>query len=187
MVMRASSIAVFLVAASATATSACPVLSDLTRGIEVRTGDGNVEIHRRMDSSRTQTTISFSDGEGSVMEFHHGVYALTSIPVFNGKPEPSQIQIFGDDNAVAEWPKPEPYARWTTAGTGAADVSAGGPTTYRLGSCTYDGFQVQLVFKDDDYEETYWYLSELGIGLLVETKLGNDIDRVDYISISATN
>ena len=67
---------------------ACPTIEDLSKGIEFRTDGGDIELHRQLRPGWVTTTVTFSDGDGSVLELYQGMYLLSSIPMEKGLPKP---------------------------------------------------------------------------------------------------
>jgi hypothetical protein len=166
----------------------CPGPDDMARGVILKTAAGNTELHRRTGPERSIAVITFGDGGGSIMEFAHGIYAIGSVPVTNGKPDPSARSTFTSPTQALRWPVPSPSARWTTEGQGGARVESGPETEITLGACSYRGFKVTLGFTDEpDYSETYLYLPALGIALLTRTTDAQGPTDYAYISIAGTN
>ncbi|MEO1748091.1 MAG: hypothetical protein AAFR27_05630, partial [Pseudomonadota bacterium] len=77
--------------------AACPTAADMVKGVEVRTDFGNVEVHRRAGKDRTQVEVAFEGGaEGSLLDFLHGIYLLSAIPMVDGKALTDEAQYFGE-------------------------------------------------------------------------------------------
>ncbi|MCT4611617.1 MAG: hypothetical protein N4A70_20685 [Pelagimonas sp.] len=166
--------------------SACPTASDLTKGIMVTLSDGGTELHKRAGGDRITVFATFPDGDASMLEIYRGLYLVASMPVKNGLPVVSELERFGSEAEIVQWPKPRPNAAWENATSSGGVASAGASTTTTISGCDYVSFPVQLTYADDpDYTETYTYLPDLGTSLLIEARDPQRTDRYEYVSIKA--
>lgn len=164
---------------------ACPTPGDLKTGIIFQTKDGNVEQHKETAPNWVQIIATFSDGTGSVLEADRGIYMYSSIPLENGRPNLPDRLIFAKPNVLKAWPDPVPQARWENPGKGAGKAKSGRSKTTRVGDCTFNSFDVTIDFNDDDYSETYSYLTDFGTALLIKTRAGDSTERYTYVSAKA--
>ncbi len=165
---------------------ACPTIDDLGRGIEFRTANGDVEIHKQLRPDWMTLNVSFADGDGSLLEMYHGIYLLTVIPIEGGFPQPASRETYATVNELAQWDVPRPDATWENTTPGGGRAASGPLGTTMIAGCRYDSFEVVLQFNDDDtYKEVYTYLPELGVGLLVKTEASDRTDTYSYISVKA--
>ena len=168
------------------ALAACPTAADMAKGVEFRTERGDVEVHRRSGKDRTQVEITFEGGtEGSLLDFLHGIYFLSSIPMENGKALTGEALNFGKMSDAIAWQAPTPNAQWVTQGVGAASITAGEPQTFQIGSCSLAAFEVKVDYEGEVYQEVYIVLEDLGIGLMIQSTLDTDIENTSYVSIEA--
>ncbi len=176
--------------ALATATPAlatCPTIADLARGIVLQLDNGQVEVHKTVDRDMVQVDVRYNDGteDGSVMRFAHGLYLHSMIPIEDGVLKVGQQEEVASSATLRSWAAPVPSATWQNARSDGGTARSGAMKTLRLGSCSYDAFSVTLTFADDPtYTEVYSYLPALGIGLLVESTLGQDREKYRYVSIA---
>ena len=163
----------------------CPVPGDLARGVFLKTADGSTELHRETAPGRLAVRIVFADGEGSIMDIAHGLYAIGSVPVSQGVPQPGDTMVFADADQAMAWPVPKPASAWETQGKGGASIRSTPEANIAIGACSFRGFDVTLDFTDEPgYSETYTYLTDLGVALLIETKDANGTDSYAYVSIA---
>ena len=162
----------------------CPVAADVAHGVFLRTADGSTELHRETAPGRLAVRIKFADGEGSIMDYAHGLYAIGSVPVSQGVPQPGDTMVFTEARQAMAWPAPKPNAKWVNKGKGGAKARSGQAATVGIGACSYRGFDVTLEFTDEPgYSETYTYLPDLGIAMLIETRDASGADRFTYVGI----
>ncbi|MEO0542420.1 MAG: hypothetical protein AAFY99_01270 [Pseudomonadota bacterium] len=168
------------------ALAACPTAADMVNGVEVMTDYGNVEVHRRAGNDRVQVEVTFEGGtEGSLLDFLHGIYLMSAIPMENGKALTGEAQNFGEMSDAIAWQAPAPNAQWVTEGLGAASITAGEPETFQIGSCSLAAYEVKLDYEGEDYQEVYMVLQDLGIGLMTQSTLDTDVENTSYVSIKA--
>lgn len=79
----AVSLAFSMFAATSAATD-CPNAADMVTGVVLKTADGISELHRKTRPGWTRVKVDFGDGDGSVLEYRHGLYLQSSIPVEDG-------------------------------------------------------------------------------------------------------
>ena len=167
-------------------TLACPTIEDLGKGIEFRTADGDVEVHRQLRPDWVTISVSFSDGEGSILETYLGIYLLSVIPIESGVPKPGQREDYASVDELGQWQKPAPDQSWVNSTPGGGQAVSGPMETTMIAGCRYNSFEVVLQFADDDtYKETYDYLPDLGVGLLTKTEASDGTDTYSYISVRA--
>ncbi|MEO0750444.1 MAG: hypothetical protein AAFY25_01445 [Pseudomonadota bacterium] len=165
---------------------ACPTVADLGQGIEFRTADGDVEVHRQLRPDWVTVTVTFADGDGSVLEFYKGMYLLSVIPIEQGIPKPGAREDYASVAELAEWQRPVPDAAWVNATPGGGQAVAGPMDTIMIAGCRYNSIGVTVKFADDDtYTEVYEYLPDLGVGLLVRTEASDRTDDYSYIAVRA--
>lgn len=173
-------------AAGPVAAAACPDRSDLQRGIFLKTDDGNTELHRDAGQGWTRVQVAFADGGGSVLDYWAGIYLQRSVPVEDGQAVPSETETYGSRAAIAAWLVPQPEHQWINTRAGGGMAASGPVREVRIGNCRYPAFEVVIRFGDDpNYRETYSYLPDLGIGLLILTDDGETRDKVRYTAIAA--
>jgi hypothetical protein len=173
--------------ASSFAAAACPDATDLAKGIEFRTSGGDVEVHRKLRPDWITISVIFPDGDGSVLEMYHGMYMLSAIPIEGGVPKPGQREDYADVSELTQWPRPTPDTSWTNTTPSGGIAVSGALETKMIAGCRYDSVQVDVQFADDPtYTETYAYLPELGLGLLVKTVASDGTDTYSYISVKAS-
>lgn len=172
--------------AVATPALACPTIEDLGKGIEFRTADGDVELHRQLRPDWVTISVTFSDGDGSILEMFHGMYLQSVIPMESGLPQLGAREDYASSSDLAKWPRPMPGEAWVNPTAGGGRATAGPMETTMIAGCRYNSFEVVVTFADDDsYEETYDYLPDLGLGLLVKTKDPDLTETYSYISVQA--
>jgi hypothetical protein len=168
------------------ALAACPAASDLGNGIVLRTAGGNTELHRRAAEDMIRITVRFPDGDGSVLDMKHGIYMTRIVDIAQGVVKLGTAENLMSPRAMRQWPRPQRSASWTnTARDGGGAARSGGGKRVRIGGCGYTGFDVALRYADDPaYVETYTYLPELGIALLVASDDGQTRESYRYVSIA---
>lgn len=167
---------------------ACPTADDLGRGIEFRTADGDVELHKQLRPDWVTLTVTFSDGDGSLMELYRGLYLQSVIPMESGLPLMAEREDYASSSDLLQWQVPQPDASWRNRTPGGGQAVAGPMETTVIAGCSYDSFEVVIQFNDDDtYKEFYDYLPELGVGLLVKTEASDGTDTYSYIAVNAVN
>lgn len=172
----------------ATPALACPTVEDLGKGIEFRTADGDVEVHKQLRPDWMTLTVTFSDGDGSLMELYRGLYLQSVIPMVGGLPKPGEREDYASSSDLAQWQMPQPSASWVNATPGGGQAVSGPMETTMIAGCRYNSFEVVIQFADDDtYKETYDYLPDLGVGLLVKTDASDGTDTYSYISVNAVD
>lgn len=186
--MRPKAIAIVLALLGAPALqAACPGPTDLATGIVATTSDGQVEVHKIAARNIVQVDIRYNDGtgDGSVMQFGHGLYLRNVIPIEGGVLRLNQQEKFASDATLRAWQAPAPSSQWSNQRSDGGAASAGPVFAVKIGKCTYDGFDVTLTFADDpNYVEIYTYVPALGIGLLTNIIEGGTRDRYRYVSIA---
>ena len=166
--------------------AACPTIEDLGKGIEFRTADGDVEVHRQLRPDWVTISVSFSDGDGSFLETYLGIYLLSVIPIEAGFPKPGDREDYASSEELAQWQRPVPDQSWRNTTPGGGQAVSGPMETTMIAGCRYNSFEVVLQFADDDtYKETYDYLADLGVGLLTKTEASDGTDTYSYISVRA--
>ena len=124
-------------------------------------------------------------GDGSVMQFGHGIYLRNVIPIEGGVLRMGEQEKYASDATLRSWAEPVPNATWSNTRSDGGSAKSGPVKKLRVGNCTYDGFTVTLGFADDpNYVEVYDYIPSLGIGLLTEILENGTTDRYRYTSIS---
>jgi len=174
-----------LIAAMPTLALSCPTASDLTAGIRATLDDNGYEVHRSIGSERIRMDITFGPGDEMIMEFVHGIYALWSMPIVEGRADIANADYFANIGVASTWLAPRPNARWETEGDGSAKLSSGAIYEFAVGACVYDAFDVDMTFDADGYIETYTFLPDLGIGLLVADDDGQTKNRYTYTRLEA--
>ena len=167
--------------------AACPTAADMAKGVITKTDDGQIEIHKAAAKDVVQVQIQFSDGtgDGSVMQFGHGIYLRNVIPIEGGVLRMGEQEKYASDATLRSWAEPVPNATWSNTRSDGGSAKSGPVKKLRVGNCTYDGFTVTLGFADDpNYVEVYDYIPSLGIGLLTEILENGTTDRYRYTSIS---
>ncbi|MEL6646339.1 MAG: hypothetical protein AAFY35_09480 [Pseudomonadota bacterium] len=165
---------------------ACPTIEDLSKGIEFRTDGGDIELHRQLRPGWVTTTVTFSDGDGSVLELYQGMYLLSSIPMEKGLPKPGDREDYATTAELRQWMRPVPNNAWVNDTPGGGKATSGLMETITIGGCAYNSFKVIIQFNDDDtYKETYDYLSDLGVGLLIKTEASDGTDTYVYTGVRA--
>ncbi|MEM7599514.1 MAG: hypothetical protein AAF382_17640 [Pseudomonadota bacterium] len=165
---------------------ACPTIDDLGKGIEFRTDGGDIELHRQLRPGWVTTTVTFSDGDGSVLELYQGMYLLSSIPMEKGLPKPGDREDYATPAELKQWMRPVPNNAWVNETPGGGKATSGLMETITIGGCAYNSFKVIIQFNDDDtYKETYDYLSDLGVGLLIKTEASDGTDNYVYTGVRA--
>ncbi|MEM7732482.1 MAG: hypothetical protein AAF280_06815 [Pseudomonadota bacterium] len=176
---------IFLLTSTAAGAS-CPTAEDLGRGIEFRTADGDVEVHKQLRPDWITLTVTYSDGDGALMELYRGIYLQSLIPIESGLPKPTQREDFATPAELAQWQVPQPDASWANSAPGGGTAVAGALDSTVIAGCRYDSFEVAMTFNDDTaYREYYHYLPALGLGLLVRTDDEEGTDTYSYISVRA--
>lgn len=165
---------------------ACPTAADLGKGIEFRTADGDVEVHRQLRPDWMTLSVSFSDGDGSILEMYKGIYLMSVIPIESGIPKPGAREDYATSAELVQWQEPQPNASWVNTTPGGGQAVSGAMETTMIAGCRYNSFEVVLQFNDDDtYKETYDFLPDLGVGLLTKTEASDGTDTYSYISVKA--
>ncbi|MEO0371571.1 MAG: hypothetical protein AAF231_08975 [Pseudomonadota bacterium] len=165
---------------------ACPTADDLGRGIEFRTADGDVEVHKQLRPDWVTLTITFSDGDGSLMEMYRGLYLQSVIPMESGLPMMAEREDYTSSSDLMQWQVPQADASWRNRTPGGGQAVAGPMETTMIAGCVYDSFEVAIQFNDDvTYTEYYDYLPDLGVGLLVKTEASDGTETYSYIAVNA--
>lgn len=163
---------------------ACPTVEDLGKGIEFRTADGDVEVHRQLRPDWVTIAATYSGGDGSILEMYLGIYLLSVIPIELGVPRPGDREDYASISDLSHWKIPVPNASWVNTTPGGGQAVSGPMETTMIAGCRYNSFKVLLQYPDDDtYKETYDYLPDLGVGLLEKTEASDGIDTYSYISV----
>ena len=171
---------------SSAAALACPTADDLGRGIEFRTAEGDVEVHKQLRPDWMPLTVTFSDGDGSLLEMYRGLYLQSVIPIESGLPKPGQREDYATQSELLQWQVPQADAAWVNRTPGGGQAAAGPMETTMIAGCRYDSFEVGIQYNDDDtYKETYDYLPALGVGLLTKTEDADGTENYSYISVKA--
>lgn len=187
MTVKALATALCYVIVAPMAHAACPTPADMKTGIITKTDDGQIEVHKTVVKDMVQVEVTFGDGtgDGSIMQFGHGIYLRNVIPVEAGVLRVAQQEEYASDATLRSWSAPVPSANWSNPRPGGGAAQSGPMREMRVGTCTYDSFEVTLSFADDpNYTEVYSYIPSLGIGLLTEILEGNTRDIYRYTSIA---
>ncbi|MEM6760902.1 MAG: hypothetical protein AAF601_15620 [Pseudomonadota bacterium] len=182
------SFATLMAVLAAPALAACPTVENLGKGIKLTLNDGQTEIHKTAPGGVIQVDVRFNDntGDGTIMHFAHGVYLRDIIPIEGGVIRVGQQERLTSEATLRTWPEPIPGARWSNPNPDGGSARSGRAKTTRIGGCSYNSFEVTLTFKDDpNYTETYAYLPDLGVGLLVESVEGSSREKYRYVAIVA--
>ena len=180
--------ALALLTATALPALACPTVADLQKGIETRTADGSVEVHREARPDWVTLQVTYPEGDGSVLELYHGIYLHSTIPLVGGLPQLGERDSYATSEELRGWPRPLPDASWNNTTPGGGKATSGPQSAVQLGDCSYASTQVEITYNDDeDYTETYAYLLDLGIALLIKTEASDGTDNYEYTSIKALN
>jgi len=181
---RTALIACGLVAATALSAAACPTKADLKKGIAFRAQDGTVETHRALRPDWITLQVTYSDGDGSVMEMYRGLYLHSIVPLVSGLPQLGESDSYATTAELQQWGKPQPNSEMVNSTPGGGTAKSGPLKTVAYGACIYDAFEVSITYNDDPgYTETYDYLTELGIGLLTKTVASDGPETYRYISV----
>ncbi len=174
------------IALTTTAQAACPTGADLKNGILVKNSVGNTELHRRTTPNNIQITVTFDDGDGSVLDMLHGIYMVQAIDTEQGVLKLSTRVRLVSRAATRAWIAPKPNAQWRNpARKGGGSAQSGPVKQMKIGACQYNSIEVALRYSDDPtYWESYAYLPDLGIGLLVGSDDGTTRERYRYTAIS---
>ncbi|MEM6588300.1 MAG: hypothetical protein AAF641_07605 [Pseudomonadota bacterium] len=176
----------FLFLLSPTAAFACPTVDDLGRGIEFRLANGDVEVHKQLRPDWVTLTVTYSDGDGVLMEMYRGLYLQSMVPMESGLPQLGLRDDFATQAELLQWQAPQPDASWANQTPGGGQAVAGSMDSTMIAGCRYASFEVVIEFNDDaGYKETYDYLPDLGLGLLVKTDADDEsgVETYSYISI----
>lgn len=166
------------------AQAACPTAADMDTGVIFTLSDGGYELHKSTDEDWVQIYAYFGDGEASVLDFYHGLYLLTDLPVVDGFPLLAEMQTYATEAQLAEWAAPKPDAEWRNTTSGGGYAKSRGIEPFRLGDCTYEAFDVSLIYADDaGYQETYRYIPALKTGLLIASADETGVERYTYTGV----
>lgn len=187
MTIKAMAATIACLIAATAAHAVCPTSEDMAKGVVTQTDDGQIEIHKAVAKDMVQVDIRFADqpGFGSVMQFGHGIYLRNVIPIDDGVLGIAQQEQYASDATLRSWAAPVPNATWSNPRPDGGAATSGPVRTVRVGTCSYDSFEVTLGFADDpNYTEVYTYFPSLGIGLLTEIIEDGKRDVYSYTTIS---
>jgi len=158
----------------------------MKKGVVFTMDDGGTELHRIFAPDWVLITAAFPDGEGSLLETYHGLYLHSSTPIDKGVPQLGDKEVYSGRADIGQWKAPVPGQVWENDTATGGVAGSGDLEKITLGTCSYDAFKVRLKFKDDPkYQETYEYLPELGVGLLVSSTLDGDKETYNYVGVAA--
>ncbi|WP_299043224.1 hypothetical protein [uncultured Tateyamaria sp.] len=193
--MRNIPLSAVALCATTAAALACPTASDLATGVRVSNAAGESETFTRLADGNTASRFRDPDGFESEAVLINGLFMVTAYDIQNGRPDlDTLIQYVYDPTAV---PLPEPKANFTWSDTvvyvennrGQREQHTydfGARTTIRYGSCQYAMIPVTGRFGTaPSDQETYHYLSDLGLSYLVESGTGADKLSYAYTRIEA--
>ncbi|MEL6958394.1 MAG: hypothetical protein AAGL89_05510 [Pseudomonadota bacterium] len=163
----------------------CPTAADLTRGVEVLQADGSIDTYRMLDDTTIQLVGDYGDGYGFVQTLVHGALFSGLMDVENGVPVPGTETAVSFEVPLADLPQPEANSTvqipttLSIMGDPQPELQThnwGAPTTYTLGGCDYTALPMKSAFTGDfePLYETTMYLTELGIGLVLSYRFGDE-------------
>ena len=176
--MRAVLLPLLLLAGPALGQAACPVASDLLRGILVRYDDGSSEVFRATGAPGVVAVRgTFDDGSGYQLELGQGMHLLSYTPLLaDGAPDAAARVSYDYGRAVAELPVVTPGLRFDTPVSvtdqhGPRDEAQsqvfGAEEVLAIAGCSYRAVPVMIAYDTfNDYVEALRFLPELGIALL---------------------
>lgn len=164
------------------AQTVCPTAQDLDDGIRVEYSDGMIElITRPLGVSVTGVLSQLHNGHRDSLVLEHGVYILQKSDATRDTSDPENLRNY--DYGTEMLDAPEPYLKFDIAvritPAEGADITprdethywqGDKPTTFQIGACSYAGFKMTVIMTTSDGEvrrESYFYLSDLGIGLYI--------------------
>ncbi|WP_294227270.1 hypothetical protein [uncultured Shimia sp.] len=192
--MRAALFALTFLATPAFAQ--CPTAADMETGVRLTDLEGITETYTRDGDHFIRG--EWDDGEhfGSRFLLLKGLYVVEQFDTEDGNVMTGSRSTHAYPLKPADAPIPVADGRWDTEvitldfeGTHTTrETHIFGPSTQvTLGGCSYEMMPIIGIYHDDDgYEETMYYLPELGFSYLVETRPKNEAaERYTYIRIEA--
>ena len=167
-----------LLAGPALAQPACPVASDLPRGIRVDYDDGSAEVFRATAVPGVVAVQgSFDDGAGYRLELGQGMHLLSYTPTsVDGGPDAGGRVDYDYGRAVEELPVVGPEGRFDTPvlvtdqfgrRAEAQSQAYGAEETLAIDGCSYRAVPVMIAYDTPNhYVEALRFLPELGITLM---------------------
>ncbi len=175
--MRALLSILSFVALPAAAVQACPTSTDLSTGFTVEFDDGASEYYLALRDDLVRMEQSFDGDITAVMDLGLGVFVLSYMDVYDGRPDPSTRITTSYPEGIASLRVPETGARWSevTVGLNMLDgpfeetviVAWGSAGQLQIGGCDYTAIPGIVAYQSENtYSEGITYLPELGVGFV---------------------
>jgi hypothetical protein len=174
--------------------AACPVASDLGKGIRFTLTDGSTETFTA-ETPGLVTSFFDADGVQTRTLLVQGLYTVEVMAFDNGQPLPASRVTISFTDPRGGRPAPAEGATWNGTFTtldGSRIVSEtesftfGAPRTESIGTCTFHVLPVRVDYPDRSpryHEEMTWF-TDLGFAYLSATvSEGTDPVRSDYVAV----
>ncbi|WP_368186571.1 hypothetical protein [Aestuariibius sp. HNIBRBA575] len=175
---------------------ACPIASDLQRGIQLNFTDGTQEVYTSMKEGLVRAVGGNPGDDQYQLDLAYGVYLLVSQDIIDGQPDFGSRLTTAFPMSIAQMPIPQAGARWQadvtlTDADGTSPetqtFAMGGPRTQIIGDCSYEAIDIMVHYDGaEQLVDGLVLLPELGFAYLSWFE-DNDGARSDYpvASISA--
>ncbi len=161
----------------ATAALACPTGADLATGFTVEFDDGASEFYLGIRDDLVRMEQSYEGEVSAVMDLGLGVFVLSYMDVYDGRPDTSTRITTSYPDGIASLKVPEAGARWSveTVGLNTMDgpfaetviVAWGNEASLQIGACSYTAIDGIIAYQSDyTYSEGITYLPDLGVGFV---------------------
>ncbi len=173
---------------------ACPVASDLEKGIRFTVDGTDTEVYRRVGPDMIEAIYSAADDYQSRSMLAQGVYLVELVDLVEGAPDLSTRTTYAFAQRAEELMMPEAGRSVTYDLVVNSDgdlnqerqsYSFDQPAKINFGACEYEMIQIEIRYDPDEAEtvDLLYYLPELGFSYYAGSDYLEGSDRYIYSNI----